>query len=285
MSDLVDVVRAETAKLVRRPATWVLLAAAIVLNQVFGFVIPYVSYSSGSGNGMTDGLSPAQLLASTLPDQVVTNTTAAFPVFTGALALVLGALVAGSEFTGGTLKTLLTQGPRRVVVFGGQLLTVVLAVGAGVLALFATCAASAWGIALVEDQVVDWPSLGDLATGLGAGWAVLSMWASLGAVLAVVLRSVALPIGLGVVWILGIENLVAAVAGSTLTALQPLRDVLPGAASGSLISAVLPTAIGPLPPGVQSTVSGERGLVTVLAWALVSGLALVLVSRRRDVTT
>jgi ABC-2 type transport system permease protein len=284
MPDLVDVVRAEAAKLVRRPAAWVLLGAAIVLSQVFGFVIPYVSYSTGSGNDMTDGLSAAQLLASTLPDQVVTNTTAAFPVFTGALALVLGALVVGSEFTGGTVKTLLTQGPRRAVVFGGQLLTVVLATGAGVLALFATCAASAWGIALAEDQVADWPSLVDLTTGLAAGWAVLSMWAALGGVLAAVLRSVALPIGLGVVWILGIENLVSAVAGSTLTALQPLRDVLPGSASGSLVSAVLPTAVGPLPPGVQSTVSGERGLVTVLAWALVSGALVLLVSRRRDVT-
>ena len=283
MSDLVNVTRAELAKLVRRPAAWVLLAAAITLSQVFGFVIPYLSYRNGSTGPMTDGESAAQLLAGTLPAQVVTNTTAAFPVFAGALALVLGALVTGNEFTGGTVKTLLTQGPRRAAVFGGQLVSLVVAVGAGVLALFLTCAASAWGIAVVEDQVIAWPSLADLATGLGSGWAVMAMWATLGAVSGVLLRSVALPIGLGVVWILGIENLLSAVARTSLTALQPLRDVLPGVNAGSLISSVLPAQVGPPPPGVQATVSGGQGLVTVAAYAVVAVLAVLAVGRRRDV--
>lgn len=283
MSDLVNVMRAELTKLVRRPATWVLLAAAITLNQVFGFVIPYLSFKNGSGGAMTDGQTGAQLLASTLPDQVVTNTTGAFPVFTGALALVLGALVAGAEFTGGTVKTMLTQGPRRTAVFGGQLLALVIAVAGGVLALFTTCAASSFAIAQVEDQAAAWPSFADLASGLGSGWLVMAMWAALGAALGVLLRSVALPIGLGVVWILGIENLVSAVARTSLTALQPLRDVLPGVGSGSLISSILPRQVGSLPPGVQSAVSGGRGLVTVAAYAVIAALAILLVGRRRDV--
>ena len=68
------------------------------------------------------------------------------------------------------------------------------------------------------------------------------MWAALGAVLGVVLRGVALPIGLGVVWVLGVENLISGVADSVLTALQPVRDVLPGVNAGSLASAVMPIA-------------------------------------------
>jgi hypothetical protein len=59
-------------------------------------------------------------------------------------------------------------------------------------------------------------------------------------VLGVTLRGVALPIGLGVVWVLGIENLVSAMASNVLTALRPLRDVLPGVNAGSLVSAVMP---------------------------------------------
>jgi ABC-2 type transport system permease protein len=284
MSDLISVTRAELAKLVRRPAAWVLLAAAVTLSQVFGFLIPYLSYRTGSGGEMTDGQSPAQLLAGTLPAQVVTNTTAAFPVFAGALALVLGALVTGNEFTGGTVKTLFTQGPRRAVVLGGQVTALVAATGFGVLVMFATCAASALGIALAEDQPVDWPSLAALGSGLGSGWLVMVMWATLGASLGVVLRAVALPIGLGVVWILGVENLVSAVAGTSLTALKPLRDVLPGVNSGSLIVSVLPAQVGALPPGVRATVTGERGLVTVAAYAALAAIALVAVARRRDVT-
>jgi ABC-2 type transport system permease protein len=285
MSDIVNVTRAELAKLTRRPASWVLLAAAVVLSQVFGYLIPYLGYRTGSGGPSTEGQTAQQLLASTLPEQVVTNTTAAFPVFSGALALVLGALVTGSEFTGGTLKTLLTQGPRRGVVLGGQVVALVVATGIGVVALFATCAASSAGIAVVEGQGPDWPSLGAVASGLGSGWLVVTMWAVLGAALGLVLRSVALPIGLGVVWILGIENLVSAVAGSSLTALQPLRNVLPGVSSGSLITAVLPAQTGSLPPGVRAVVSGERGLLTVAAYALGSALLMLAVARRRDVVS
>ena len=74
------------------------------------------------------------------------------------------------------------------------------------------------------------------------------MWATLGAMLGVVLRGVALPIGLGVVWVLGVENLISGVAESVFTALQPLRDVLPGVNAGSLASAVMPIR----PPGVDS---------------------------------
>ena len=39
-----DVVRAELFKLGKRPAAWVLLAAAAVLSQVFGYLVPYLSY-------------------------------------------------------------------------------------------------------------------------------------------------------------------------------------------------------------------------------------------------
>jgi hypothetical protein len=286
MSDLTDltrVTRAEVAKLARRPAAWVLLGTAVVLDLVFAYVIPYVSYRSGSSGEMTDGLPPAQLLVTMLPDQVVTNTTAAFPVFTGALALVLGALVSGGEHAGGTLKTLLTQGPRRLAVYGGQALAVVIAAGIGVLGVFAAASASSATIALVEGADLAWPGAADLVTGLATGWAVLAMWALLGVGLGVVLRGVAMPIGLGVVWILGIENFVGALARTTLTALQPVRDLLPGANSGSLLLSVLPSRVGDMPPGVQSVVSGGRGLVTVLAYAVLSLALVLLVGRRRDV--
>ena len=285
MPDVVDVTRAELGKLTRRPAAWSLLATAVVLSQVFGYLIPYLSSLDGTGGDFTDGAPREQILAGMAPAQLVTNTTAAFPVFIGALALVLGALVAGGEYTGGTLKTLLTQGPRRASVLGGQLAALAIAMGLGVVVLALTGAATSLGIALSEDTAVAWPSVADLATGLGSGWAVVTMWAVLGAILAVLLRSVALPIGLGVVWILGIENLVSAVAGSTLTALQGLRDVLPGTSSGSLIVSVLPPTFGDLPPGVSAVVSGQRGLATVLAYLVVAVVAGVLVTRRRDVAT
>ena len=130
---------------------------------------------------------------------------------------------------------------------------------------------------------MDWPSLAALAEGFGAGVLVLLMWAALGAVLGVTLRGVALPIGLGVVWVLGVENLVSAMAGSVLSALEPLRDVLPGVNAGSLVGAVLPDGVVEPPPGVTSTVAEGRALVTLLCYVVVCTVVAAWTSRRRDV--
>ena len=108
-SPVLSTAAAELLKLARRPAAWVLLAAAAILNLIFAYLIPYLSYSSGGGGGMSDGATPQQQLASTLPDQLVATTISGFAVFAGALALVLGALMFGGEYGWGTVKTMLTQ--------------------------------------------------------------------------------------------------------------------------------------------------------------------------------
>jgi len=284
MSELVDVTRAELFKLVRRPAAWTLLVAAVVLSQVFGYLIPYLSYAGG-GSGPMEGASKAAVLASVLPDQMVANALGGFPVFAGALALVFGALVFGSEYGWGTVKTVLTQRPGRLRVVSGQLVAMTLAVAVGVLVLLGLGAVSSTVIALSEEQSTSWPSAVDLLAGYGGGLAIMVMWASLGAALGVVLRGVALPIGLGVVWVLGVENLISGVADSVLTGLQPLRDVLPGVNAGSLASAVMPVrppGIGSA-PGVTTSVADGRALVTVLCYVAVCVVVTLWTTRRRDV--
>lgn len=284
MSDVVNVARAELFKLVRRPAAWTLLAASAVLSQVFGYLIPYLSYAGGD-SGPMEGASKESILASTLPDQLVSNTLGGFPVFAGALALVFGALVFGGEYGWGTVKTVLTQRPGRAAAMVGQFVALAVAVAFGVVILFALGAVSSTAIAMAQDRSIDFPSFVDLSAGYGAGLAIMLMWASLGALLGVVLRGVALPIGLGVVWVLGVENLVTGVSSSVLTALQPLRDVLPGVNAGSLASAVMPTRPPGIdaPPGVSSYVSDGRALVTVACYVAVCLVAAMLTYRRRDV--
>lgn len=281
---MLDTVRAELLKLRKRPAVWVLLAAAAVLSLVFGYLVPYLSYKTGDTQTEEGTVPLEQLLASTLPDQVVINTIGGFPIFAGALALVLGALMFGGEYGWGTVKTLFTQRPGRLSVLGGQLVALAVALIVGVAVLFALSAATSLGITLAENQPSQWPGLLDLAEGFGVGWLVLMMWASLGAVLGLTLRNVALPIGLGVVWVLGIENLISAMAGSVLTALQPLRDVLPGVNAGSLAAAVLPERVIDPPPGVIASVTGSRALVTLMCYCLVCAAVAAWTVRRRDVT-
>ncbi|MDN5854722.1 MAG: ABC transporter permease, partial [Actinomycetia bacterium] len=207
-----DVTRAELFKLRKRPAVWTLLAAAIVLNQIFGYVVPYMSYTSGDANGFIGDIPDAAVLAGMMPDQINTNTLGAFPVFAGALALVLGALVAGGEYGFGTVKTLLTQRPGRIATVGGQLVAITVAVSIGVAVLYVLGFASSAAIGLAEGLDLPWPSASSLIGGYAVGVLIMTMWAVLGALLGTTMRSVALPIGLGVVWVLGVELLISSMA-------------------------------------------------------------------------
>ena len=71
---MADVVRAELLKVTKRPAAWVLLAAAAVLNQIFADLIPYLSYKTDDAQTFGGNLPRGEVLASTLPDQLVINT-------------------------------------------------------------------------------------------------------------------------------------------------------------------------------------------------------------------
>jgi ABC-2 type transport system permease protein len=283
MTDIVNVARAQLFALVRRPAIWTIFVAIAVLNQVFSYLIPYLSYRTSDTNGFREGETPAELLASTLPDQLVPNTIGGFPIFAGALALAFGALVFGSDHGWDTVKTLFTQRPSRASVLGGQLLAMATWVVVAVAVLFGLSAITSVAIAAGEDRSISFPTPGHVLLGWVSGSLILVMWAGLGAALSVLLRSVALPIGLGIVWALGIENLISAMAGSMLSALEPLRDVLPGVNAGSLVAAVTPERIGVAAPGVETTVAQGRSIATLAVYAVVCGALALWAYRRRDV--
>lgn len=274
---------AELMKLRKRGTMWVLFAAGTVLSLVFGYLLPYLAYVTGDENPQTQGVSADQILAGVLPGNVIANTVGGFPVFAGALALVLGALVLGGEYAWGTLKTVLTQGPSRLTVLCAQLLALATALLGWVLMIFAACAITSAAIAVGEGEPVAWPAALDIVEGLGAGWLVLFTWGLAGAALGIVLRGVALPIGLGVVWVLAVENLVSGVAASLLTGLQAVRDVLPGVNAGSLVNAALGPVPGEAPPGVTDAVSGGRALLTLVVYAVVFAAVSAVAIRRRDV--
>jgi ABC-2 type transport system permease protein len=277
--------KAEILKLGKRPATWVLLGVVLGLNQLFGYVLHYSSWLTSDQNFQTQGLDPRAVLAGVLPGELVPTSLGGFPVFAGALALILGALATGSEYGWGTMQTALTQRPTRLALYGGKLLALAASVLGIVLILFTLNAVVAGVIATVESRALDYPSAAELAKGVGSGWLILGMWCGLGALLGFAFRGVALPIGLGVVWVLGVENLVSAVAGSLLTSLQPLRDVLPGVNAGSLVWSLAPGggASGEAPPGVTDAVAGGRATLALALYVAAFAAAGAVLLRRRDV--
>src|SRR6266536_337435 len=245
--------RAELLKLVRWPAMWILAAVLLVLSQVFGYLIPYVGYRSGGGSGFAAGQTPAQL-------------------------------VAASEYGWGTLKTILTQRPRRRVLLAGKLLSVATAILVLVVAVFAMDSLWSWLIAATEGRPADWPSLLELGRGIGAGWLILGMWSLVGALLGILFRSTSLAVGLGLVWALAVENLIRGFAG-LLGFLDAFQRGLPGVNAGSLVAS-LGAATLDQPggtPGVTAVVSGPQALLVLSAYVVVLTVAAGVTLHRQDV--
>ncbi len=153
-----------------------------------------------------------------------------------------------------------------------------------VLGIFVACSLCSIAIAAGEGAPMSWPGPLELLEGLAGGWLVLTMWCLAGAVLAVAFRNVALPIGLGVVWILGIETLLAGVVNSLLPDLEFLSNAMPGTNAGALVFSVTGMTAADAPPGVRDAVSGDRALLTMLGYAVVFIALAAVTVRRRDVT-
>jgi ABC-type transport system involved in multi-copper enzyme maturation permease subunit len=169
-------------------------------------------------------------------------------------------------------------------VVGGKLATIAVALLALVLVTFAFSALWSWMIATAEGRPANWPSVLDLARGMGAGWLILAVWAGLGVVLGVLFRSTSLAVGLGLVWALAVENLIRGFAG-LLGFLDAFQKGLPGVNAGSLAASLGAAAQGDTggTPGVTAAVSGPQALVVLVAYAVTLSVIAALALQRQDV--
>lgn len=89
-------VRAELLKLRKRPAVRVLVGLWLLTLLAFGYLFPYLGYRGGGSEGRT----PAEMLPDLLPANFSVVAVQGTPMFGGALALILGALLTGSTAGG-----------------------------------------------------------------------------------------------------------------------------------------------------------------------------------------
>lgn len=271
--------RVELSKLRRWPAVWALLALWAVLAIVYGYVIQYLAYLSPARGVTAEQLQAA--LAAMLPSGIVGKEVPGYPIFGGVIALALGALTAGSEYGWGTWTTVLLQDPDRIRVAAGKLAALFVVVALQVAVGFGVAAISSVVVALLQHQPITAPALGDLATGMGAAWLILMAWAGLGAMLATLLRSAALPLGIGFAYLL-VEVLLTSLAGRSVLIADVAR-VLPATNAGSLASSVLPAGYAAAAPGMNSLVAGWLAAVVLVAYVLGAGALTCAVTARRDV--
>ncbi|MVU79410.1 ABC transporter permease subunit [Nocardia sp. ET3-3] len=280
MTDLLAATRADLLRLRRWPAFWIVLGTWILLNLTFAYLFNYLAYSTGSSTRMSNGLPRDVLLQQMLPAAVPEVFTQGMAMFGGALMLVLGALAVGSGYGWGSWKTALTQGPSRVNVIGAVVVSLALTVVALVLVAFVVDTGVAALIAGTHGQSLALPSVGRIALGIGSGSAILGMWTLAGAVIGAIARGPALAVGLGLVWVLVVENLLRGVA-AIFSPIRAITDHLPGTAAGSLAGS-LRTVTGPATPGVLDVLSRGESLLVLAAYLALFATGTVWLIRRRD---
>ena len=283
--------RAELLVLRKWPAAWGLLLVTPALVLLNDYVAQFIFYLSLTpADYATDG-TPAQFLPALLPGQFNIVAVMQFD-FTGmAPFIVLGAVMAGGDWSRGTIATALLQRPGRTRTFAGQALALALAVTASLLATFAVAAAAAMVIGAAESRSVNplfaaLPPTLVIAESVGAALFVALTYAMLGLFLGTVCRSAVGAIAVGLLWTLVIDgNLYELGVQFPRGTLRTITDLSPGAAA----SVVTGLFGDPGPGGASSqnypTVSVTQAVVT-LAVYLTAALALsVFVLRRRDIVT
>jgi ABC-2 type transport system permease protein len=199
--------------------------------------------------------------------------TEAFAVgasFLGFLVFVVFIALLASEFSGGTYRSMLLRDPHRLRVIVGKLAGILIVV-AGFLALAEVLTVvMSMIIAPTQDiATAEWLSLAGLGAGVRDYATVLggvTGWAVFGTMLAVVLRSTPLALGVGFAWAGPFENIVV---DSWSTGFR----FFPGQVLGSLIQG-----------GTAELGIGRAMLTAVLYTGVAAVVALTLVSRR-DVTS
>ena len=277
---IIAAVRAELFKVVRRPAMWVTIGLMFAIAVGLEYVLVYVVASHPPPAAQRVGATLVAARAGLYPDVVIRKSLANVAGLDGIFALILGVLVQGSEFAWGTVKTSLVQLPGRLSVVFGQLvaiavLTLLMAVG-----VFALDALAASGVALLDSHAVAWPSAGDLVKGVAAAWLILYVLAVLGFALATLARQSAMAIGLGLAYVLVIENLVFGLLDNLGDTFKQIQEWFPIANAGYLQGSFGRLNEAVAPPPVDAT----HAVAILLLWLAIFIAVAGALMRQRDIT-
>lgn len=271
--------RSEWFRLRRRPAIWLLSAGLLAILLLFTYLLVWAVLTNPPRGLATAGRSPAELKRVLYPAVWPHTVLGATTGLGGAITVVLGVLVAGSEYSWGTVKTILTQGPGRLRALAGKGVALVALVAILAVAMLAVGAAASAVLAAIDGQAEAWPSAVQVLEALGAAWLILTMYASLGFVLAVLFRQPGVAIGIGLVYALVVESLILnLLAGAD--AFKPIVSAFPGANAGGLVAAFPRSGPNANVPPLMG--AGQAGVV-LAAYIALFALVSALVFRARDV--
>lgn len=275
---MISSLKAELRKLRRRPAVW-WLGAFIVTLVVVVYAFSWIEVNSATFHP-DRGMTLAQVKAQLYPANFATMIVSGVAVLGGALMLVMGALVAGSEYGWGTVKTAYAQRPGRLQILAGSVGAISIVSAVIVAALYAVAALSSFVIANLAGAQIVWPAFIDILKAVGATWLIFEVWILFGTVMAHLFRQSALAIGLGLAYMLAIEAILfRALSRLNVDWLTSVEKFMVGQNAISLANS-FPSSGAAAPP---TLVSIDHAILVVVAYGLAFVLIAALLVRNRDV--
>jgi ABC-2 type transport system permease protein len=273
---MIATIKAEWRKNRFRPAFLVSSGVIAALTLLLYAVTWYEATHAGSGD--RQGIS----LLTLYPDQFVNNVMGAGFPLGAALAIVLGALITGSEYSWGTTKTMLTQRPGRLTNWSGRVVVFAAWMGIMTLVLFAVGAAGSVVVASFQGHAITWPSAVDIAKGFGAIWLVFAVNGAIGLTLGVLIRHSAAALGIGLIYVLAVELLsVRFIDTINSGAYKWIGNLFVGQNATALLQSFTSPAFG---RSVAPAIGAEQAVLVLTAYFV--GLVVVAAAllRLRDVT-
>jgi len=280
---MINSFKAEWRKLRQRPAVWVLFGIMLAALILFGYAFQWIQLSFPGKNFHPEGgLTIAQLKTALYPINFVKNSLEGVGIVGSILTLILGALVVGSEFGWGTVKTVYTQRPGRLQTLAGQLGVVSVIAAIFTVAFYAVAAVVSLGVALGDGATITWPAAIDILKALGATWLIFESWSLFGMTLAFLFRQSAMAIGIGLAYVLAIEGILFRLLGGFDAGwVTTIEKFFLGQNAGALIS-----SFGrpfPNPGAAPAIVTAGVAVLVLVVYSLVFTGVTSLVVRTRDV--
>ncbi|HEV2477365.1 MAG TPA: ABC transporter permease [Candidatus Dormibacteraeota bacterium] len=277
--------RAEWLKTTRRPVVWILLSILLGVLAFFVYLPGWWFFAHGPQGLLPAGTDLHQLIDEYYPRQIIPHFLSTMPGLMGAACLTLGVISLGSDYAWGTLHTITSLPPGRLASLAGRLTVLAAVILALDLFLWAVAAALAWTFAAIDRASLAAPPLQQLVGAIGTTWLVCSMWCSFGVVLAAAFRQQAVPLAIGLLYLLVIEGLVFNLLGSIGgEGIRDLEKLLPGPNAGALIQAF---GHGYVPAGIQAPtplVAAWQAVTAVAAYLLLFCAGTAYLVQRRDLS-
>lgn len=215
---------AELLLLRKRAAVWVLLGCWLGASLLFTYILPYVAFLRGLAfHRNVSGLVLLQLI---LPQNLVSNALNSVSFFGVVFVLILAVLSMGSEFSWGTLTPVFTQKASRTRIFFAKTGALAIALVPFVVLVFLIGFLFSLFVAWREGQTVLLPPPWDVTRALGAAWLIMAAWSAFGILISILSRGTALAIGLGIIYSLVVENVIAGFSSQIDFLLQISKGLL-----------------------------------------------------------